>query len=165
MLSIYLLRHPGIVQALAGTTQQEAVRIGRFLSMGVHNAVELISGTEKSAVDYATLVASSVGSQVRHDVRLRDLSLHRLEQEVHRARVRDWFDAIVIPRRREDLTLIVVAHGVTVNHVLACFRGAAERSPNEYVFKLGTGHFHRIRSLALKEEPSLWEIEFIDAPT
>ncbi|HVZ45065.1 MAG TPA: hypothetical protein VHA82_14740 [Ramlibacter sp.] len=180
MLNIYLFRHPesdvsevphpvpraasGDAGGLAVTTRQEATRIGRFLSMVTSNAIELYCGPEQAAMEYARLIASPLESRVRHDVRLRRRREQLADSWMHRVRVRDWFDAIVMPRRDEDITIVVVAHRDTVNHVMACFLGAVERSLTDHVFEHGSGNFHLIRSVPAKEAGTIWKIECVDSP-
>jgi hypothetical protein len=139
----------------------EASRIGRFLAMVVDHPPELQTGPESHADDYVQSMAQSLGSAIRRDSRLRERSE---EVDAHRARVHEWFQTTIMPRRNEDSTLVVLANNETIGHVLACFLGSLEKSLTDYVIRLGCARFHLIRSVPADESRSVWKIECIDAP-
>jgi hypothetical protein len=163
-MNIYLFGRPGPEHATqSGANRHHAARAGRFLSLVAEGPVELITSCDVQALEYADMMAAPLGTPVCQDARLSERVKSTEHIDVHRSRVREWFEATIAARRAESRTIAVLAGHDTISHVLGCFLGSLENSVTSYVVHLDVMRFHQIRSVHAQDAPGIWKVECVNA--
>ncbi len=81
----------------------------------------------------------------------------------HRCRVQEFFTDVIDRERASARTVVVVAHGGTIEHLLGCFLGSLNFTLSSYFTALPCAAYHEITSVVPRANANVWRIDRISA--
>ncbi|MRD47988.1 histidine phosphatase family protein [Caenimonas koreensis] len=176
--------------ALSDEGQRQSQALGRMLEAGDFDRAEFHCSPIRRAQDTFLIATKDRGRIACIDSRLAELrlnmvpmrtmaqvraeqieaymapesSVHSSESVVdHKARVSQFFDEVINPRRQDSRTLVIVAHGGTIEHLLGCFIGSLPSALTSYFTAMPCCAYHELANVAPVPGRCVWRLDRVSA--